>query len=209
MLALELATTIRHDGHGGLLDLLGTPEGVEEWLVRTEPLVTELLGTPLAQVSPPAGPALAPAVAGPALTDLRVVVRNLFARAVRPASPTRVELAVPLEPSVALRRLNRAAEYLGTPRLTWEDDGDLPTITWAARSTDPLRLLSGAIARSTIDFLTSPDVARLRACPAARCVRYFLQTDPRQTWCSPSCGNRERVSRHYRKQSVDPSSLAE
>lgn len=209
MLALELAATIRHDGHGGLLDTLGTAEGVEAWLERTSPLVAELLGSPSDFVPPPTGPALAPAVAGPALVALRVVVRNLFARAVRPAAPTRVELAAPLEPSVALRRLNRAAEYLGTPQLSWADEADLPTTTWSARSNDPLRLLIGSVARSAIDFLTGPDVRRLRACPAARCVRYFLQTDPRQTWCSPSCGNRERVNRHYRKQSADPSSLGE
>jgi predicted RNA-binding Zn ribbon-like protein len=53
-----------------------------------------------------------------------------------------------------------------------------------------------------IDFLAGPDRARLRACPAARCVKYFLQDDPRQTWCSPACGNRERVNRHYRRRTA-------
>jgi predicted RNA-binding Zn ribbon-like protein len=60
-------------------------------------------------------------------------------------------------------------------------------------------LLVGAVGRSAVDFLLGPDRVRLRACPAARCVKYFLQDDPRQTWCSPSCGNRERVNRHYQR----------
>ncbi|MDX6239872.1 MAG: hypothetical protein QOG10_4687, partial [Kribbellaceae bacterium] len=55
-----------------------------------------------------------------------------------------------------------------------------------------------------IDFLTGPDRQRLRACPAARCVKYFLQDDPRQTWCSASCGNRERVNRYYQRRRSEP-----
>jgi predicted RNA-binding Zn ribbon-like protein len=198
VLALELARTIRHDGHGGLLDTLASDEGVEAFLEQTAPEVEQVVGRSLE---------LSSSDVSPALVELRSVVRNLFARAVRPAAPTRVELAAPLDPATALRRLNRTADFLGTPQLSWADDADLPTTTWSARSSDPLRLLTGAVARSAIDFLSGPDVLRLRACPAARCVRYFLQTDPRQTWCSPSCGNRERVNRHYRKQSADPSSL--
>ncbi len=197
MLALDLARTIRHDGHGGLLDTLATPEGIEVFLEQAAPEVEQVVGRSIQLSSPDVSPAL---------IELRSVVRNLFARVVQ---PTRVELAAPLDPSTALRRLNRAADFLGTPQLAWADDADLPTTSWSARSSDPVRLLTGAVARSAIDFLSGPDVVRLRACPAARCVRYFLQTDPRQTWCSPSCGNRERVNRHYRKQSADPFSLGE
>jgi predicted RNA-binding Zn ribbon-like protein len=190
VLALELAATVRHDGHGGLLDLLADGAGVQAWLERTAPAVTEILGR---SATP------SPAVAGPVLVDLRVVVRNLFARAVRPALLPLAEVAAPLDADAALRRLNRTADYLGTPQLSWLDDATTPTATWSPRGADPVRLLTGAVARSAIDFLTGPDLVRLRACPAARCVRYFLQADPRQTWCSPACGNRERVNRHYRK----------
>jgi predicted RNA-binding Zn ribbon-like protein len=103
-----------------------------------------------------------------------------------------------LEPATALRLLNEAADELGTAHLDWPADGD-PVTRWAGRSAQPVELLLGAIGRSGIDFLTGPDRTRLRACPAARCVKYFLQDDPRQTWCSPSCGNRERVNRHYQR----------
>jgi len=76
---------------------------------------------------------------------------------------------------------------------------DEPVVRSSHRTEDPVALLVGAIGRSAIDFLAGPDRARLRACPAARCVKYFLQDDPRQLWCSPACGNRERVNRAYRK----------
>jgi hypothetical protein len=32
----------------------------------------------------------------------------------------------------------------------------------------------------------------------------FLQEDPRQTWCSSSCGNRERVNRYYQRRRREP-----
>jgi predicted RNA-binding Zn ribbon-like protein len=99
----------------------------------------------------------------------------------------------------ALRMVNRAADRLGTTHLVWAEE---PGLRWAYRTEDPIALLIGAVGRSAIDFLAGPDRARLRACPAARCVKYFLQDDPRQTWCSPSCGNRERVNRHYRKRTA-------
>jgi predicted RNA-binding Zn ribbon-like protein len=103
-----------------------------------------------------------------------------------------------MDADAALRTVNRAADRLGTLQLDWPDGGP-PVTQWAGRTEDPIALLVAAVGRSTIDFLSGPDRARLRACPAARCVKYFLQDDPRQLWCSPSCGNRERVNRHYRK----------
>ncbi|HEY5833083.1 MAG TPA: CGNR zinc finger domain-containing protein [Streptomyces sp.] len=41
-----------------------------------------------------------------------------------------------------------------------------------------------------------PERDLLRACPAPRCVRYFVKQHPRREWCRPSCGNRARVARH-------------
>lgn len=108
-----------------------------------------------------------------------------------------------LEPAVAVDVLNKAADGLGRPHLEWPESGE-PATRWSDRSEDPICLLIAALGRSGIDFLTGPDRQRLRACPAARCVKYFLQDDPRQTWCSPSCGNRERVNRYYRRRRGEP-----
>ncbi len=192
VLAFELAATVRHDGQGGVADGLETVAGVEDWLQRNCQLVAEVLGRPF-------DPAvLTPEEVQRPLLEVRRAVRSLFARAVSPAPPSKADATRLLQPATALRLLNEAADELGTAQLDWPENGD-PVTRWAGRSAQPVELLLGAIGRSGIDFLTGPDRTRLRACPAARCVKYFLQDDPRQTWCSPSCGNRERVNRHYQR----------
>jgi predicted RNA-binding Zn ribbon-like protein len=192
-LAFELAATIRHDGQGGVADILDTDAGLAEWVQGNSVSVGDVLGRPFDPTAVSVDDDLRQA-----LTGVRRAVRSLFARAVSPAPPSRADADRLLDPEVALNLLNKAADRLGTPHLAWPAGGE-PLTTWSGRSKDPVALLVGAVGRSGIDFLTGPDRSRLRACPAARCVKYFLQDDPRQTWCSPSCGNRERVSRHYHR----------
>ena len=205
-LAFALAATIKHDGQGGVADLLATPAEASAWLDQHHDLVTEVLGRPLDAVDDEgvddgavddAG-GDAQAVVRDELVRVRRAVRALFARAVAPEPPSKADADRLMDADAALRMVNRAADRLGTMQLDWPDDGP-PITRWAGRTEDPVALLVAAVGRSTIDFLSGPDRVRLRACPAARCVKYFLQDDPRQLWCSPSCGNRERVNRHYRK----------
>lgn len=193
MLALDLAATIRHDGHGGVADGLATLDETREWIQAKGPLIAEVLGRPF-------DPAMLPVDddVREHLVAVRRAVRSLFARAVSPAPPSKADANELLEPAEALRLLNEAADELGTTHLEWPAEGE-PVMRWSSRSSEPLTLLLGAVGRSGIDFLAGPERLRLRACPAARCVKYFLQDDPRQTWCSPSCGNRERVNRHYHR----------
>jgi predicted RNA-binding Zn ribbon-like protein len=193
VLAFELSATIRHDGQGGVADGLATLEKTQDWITASGPLVEGVLGRPF----DPTALAVDDGVQEQLLA-VRRAVRSLFARAVSPAPPSRADANRLLEPAIALRLLNKAADELGNPHLEWPEDGE-PVTRWSARSSEPLALLLGAVGRSGIDFLAGPDRLRLRACPAARCVKYFLQDDPRQTWCSPSCGNRERVNRHYQR----------
>ena len=188
-LAFALAATIRHDGNGGVADLLATPADTAAWVDEHGGLVTEVLGRPLTGAED----------SRDELLRIRKAVRALFARAVAPAPPSKADADRLMDADSALRMVNRAADRLGTRQLDWPADG-VPVTRWAGRTDDPVALLVGAVGRSAVDFLAGPDRARLRACPAARCVKYFLQDDPRQTWCSPSCGNRERVNRHYRRQ---------
>lgn len=218
-LAFALAATIKHDGHGGIADLLATPADVARWLADNQDLVEAVLGRQLAeQARRPApgraGGSQATMVSGAGtlaqglggrdgdlhgeLHDMRRAVRALFARAVAPDPPSKADADPLMDPDAALRMINRAADRLGARHLDWPADG-APNTRWAGQTADPVALLVAAVGRSTIDFLTGPDRERLRACPAARCVKYFLQDDPRQMWCSPACGNRERVNRHYRK----------
>lgn len=192
VLAFELSATIRHDGQGGVADGLATVESTREWVEAKGPLAAEVLGRPF----DPAALSVNEDVRAQ-LIDVRRAVRSLFARAVSPAAPSKADANRLLEPVTALRLLNEAADSLGTSHLDWPVEGE-PATRWSAEPAEPLALLLGAVGRSGIDFLAGPDRHRLRACPAARCVKYFLQDDPRQAWCSPSCGNRERVNRHYR-----------
>ena len=48
-LAFALAATIKHDGHGGVADLLATPAEASAWLADHQDQVTEVLGRPLTQ----------------------------------------------------------------------------------------------------------------------------------------------------------------
>ncbi|TCC10144.1 CGNR zinc finger domain-containing protein [Kribbella soli] len=199
-LAFALAATIKHDGHGGVADLLSTPEEAAAWLTEHDLLVAHVLGaeSDLGRFLRPDRAEILPNL-WEELVRIRGAVRALFARAVAPGAPSKADAARLMTVEDALRMVNRAAERLGTTELEWVDE---PVVRWAYRTEDPIALLVGAVGRSAIDFLASPDRARLRACPAARCVKYFLQDDPRQTWCSPACGNRERVNRHYRKRTA-------
>ncbi|GAA2348211.1 CGNR zinc finger domain-containing protein [Streptomyces cuspidosporus] len=190
-LALALAVTLRHDGNGGVADDLATPDGLTAWVRElAEPLRDAL----------DAQDFTADEAALDAIRALRAAVRALFARAVRPGPPSSADAHRLLPEDLAVERLNAAAARApGAPRLEWPEDG--APVVRAARppgSTDTDRLVA-ALARDAIAFLAGPDRERLRACPAPRCVRYFVKDHPRQEWCKPSCGNRARVARHHRR----------
>lgn len=193
-LAFALAATIKHDGQGGIADLLSTPQEAGAWFRDHEELVARVVGRRLAVPDSPAD-------LWPELVRIRRAVRALFARAVAPGPPSKADADRLMDADAALKLVNRAADRLGSERLEWPADGE-PVVRRVGRTEDPVALVTGAVGRSAIDFLAGPDRVRLRACPAARCVKYFLQDDPRQTWCSPACGNRERVNRHYRRRTA-------
>ncbi|MGW6447567.1 CGNR zinc finger domain-containing protein [Lentzea sp. NPDC055074] len=56
-----------------------------------------------------------------------------------------------------------------------------------------------AIAAEAVELFTGEGRVLLRACYAPGCVLYFVKDHPRREWCSPSCGNRVRAARHYRR----------
>ncbi|MDG4789095.1 ABATE domain-containing protein [Micromonospora sp. WMMD1102] len=196
-LMLALTGTIRHDGNGGVADDLADVAGLTAWLEAQAEALTEYAG---------GLGAVAEWVDEPLRLDvvaLRRAVRTLFARAVRPAPPSRADSSTLLDPRDAVDQLNRAAgRWPVRPVLSWPD-GAGPVVGWSGGPADArIRLLAG-LARAAIEFLAGPDRERLAACPAPRCVRYFLKGHPRQEWCKASCGNRARVSRHYRRRTAD------
>jgi predicted RNA-binding Zn ribbon-like protein len=185
-LVLDLALTVRHDGHGSVTDDLADPAGLTFW-VRAHP-----------DTVPDAADFVADEAAVAAVRDLRAAVRALFAHAVRPAEPSPADAARLMPVPDALRRLNAAAARTpAVPELHWAGDAE-PVVRH--RAVQGEGELTAALAKAAIAFLAGPDRQRLRACHAPRCVRYFLKEHPRQEWCKPSCGNRARVARHHERQ---------
>lgn len=66
-----------------------------------------------------------------------------------------------------------------------------------SRVGSPEDAILGAIAASAVELLGRPDRHLVRVCDAPSCGLYFLAARERQQWCTPSCGNRARVARHY------------
>lgn len=192
-LVLDLALTVRHDGHGGVADDLEHPEGLSRWVRDHAEVLAEVPG---------AGAVVADAETLTAVRELRAAVRALFARAVAPAAPSPADARRLLPPEEALARINAAAAAVPTvPVLRWPQDGEpVAVLRPSCAVSEERQALTAALARAAVAFLSGPDAERLRACHAPRCVRYFLKEHPRQEWCKPSCGNRARVARHHERQ---------
>ncbi|MFH9686161.1 CGNR zinc finger domain-containing protein [Streptomyces sp. NPDC021019] len=194
---MELVSTIRHDGDGGVLDDLDTVRGADRWLRRQPGLPAVATAT---------GDLVVDEELRAAVVGVRRAVRALFARMVGPAPPSRADAHRLMPADEALAHLNAAAAREPVaPQLHWPD-GEAPAIRLLSAEADPRARLVAALARDAVDFLSGPERERLRACHAPRCVRYFIRSHGRQEWCKPSCGNRARVARHYeRTRAADPS----
>ncbi|MEU6781244.1 CGNR zinc finger domain-containing protein [Nonomuraea angiospora] len=191
--ALELASTIRHDGNGGVADDLATLQSATRWIHQ--------------QAESPAGHVdLAGLTMGEELrseiVELRRAVRALFAQAVSPAPPSRADAHRLMPAEQALAHLNAAAAREAiVPQLDWPEGGTPRTGVLSGERDANVRLIAG-LARAAIDFLSGPQREQLRSCNAPRCVRYFVKSHGRQEWCKPSCGNRARAARHYQRHSA-------
>ncbi|MEU5952387.1 CGNR zinc finger domain-containing protein [Streptomyces sp. NPDC047525] len=193
--ALELASTIRHDGDGGVADDLATVEDVTRWIRAQDDLLP---------VHIRAGELTADDNLRQGIIELRGAVRALFARAVSPAPPSPADARHLMPADKALAHLNAtAARELVAPQLDWPRDGT-PTARFLTAQSDPHIGVLAALARAAVDFLSGPQREQLRACTAPRCVRYFVKSHGRQEWCKASCGNRARAARHYKRHRVTP-----
>ncbi|MEU8351518.1 CGNR zinc finger domain-containing protein [Streptomyces sp. NPDC048845] len=197
-LALELAVTVRHDGQGGVADDLLTPGGLAHWLHGRD-------GGPALRALVESGGFTADEPALRAVREVRAAVRALFARAVAPRPASAADAGRLMRAEDALDVLAAAAGRVPTvARLDWPPDG-APSLRRApAVPAAPADRLAALLAEAAMDFLAGPERDRLRACPAPRCVRYFVKEHPRQEWCKPSCGNRTRVARHHARQRPAP-----
>jgi predicted RNA-binding Zn ribbon-like protein len=188
-LALSLASTIRHDGNGGVADNLSDLDGLRRWVTDNPKL--------LAEHSINVRPGALDHKALEQIRELRRAIRALFARAVRPEPPSRADASRLMPMPQALDTVNTAAARQPlVPRLTWAND---PAIVLESAPVKASDRLAAGIARATIQLLSGPHGGDLHACQAPRCVLYFVKDHPRQQWCKPSCGTRARVARHYRR----------
>ncbi|MBO4270476.1 CGNR zinc finger domain-containing protein [Microbispora triticiradicis] len=188
LLALEFVSTVRAD-RSGPVDALEDVGGMAAW-VRDH---AADLGVDPATFT--ATPEMREDVVA-----LRQAIRALFARAVSPGPPSGADAArLPdFEPSLDLVNATAAAVPVA-PRLEWPSQGAPRARTVPARVTGDSARLRAALASAAIDLLAGPWREQLRACPAPRCVLYFVREHPRQEWCSVACGNRARAARHYRQ----------
>ncbi|MEU6674311.1 ABATE domain-containing protein [Streptomyces sp. NPDC046925] len=192
-LALELASTIRHDGDGGVTDDLTTVRDVTRWIREQDGLLPAHFR---------AGELTADEDLKRQIVELRRAVRALFARAVSPAPPSPADAHRLMPAEEALAHLNTAAaRELIAPQLEWPHEAP-PAVRLLTVQDDPHIGLVATLARAAIDFLSGPQREQLRACTAPRCVRYFVKSHGRQEWCKASCGNRARAARHYRRHRV-------
>ncbi|HEU0197221.1 MAG TPA: ABATE domain-containing protein [Nevskiaceae bacterium] len=172
-LALDLVNTRIHRD-GAAVDLLNRPAALDQWL-HAEDARVDWHGRVRAQE-------LA------AIRELRDALDHLL----------RASLFHQRGAAIAVRALNPALA-LPAPeaQLAWNTDGP-----WKASpsASERLATLLRQLATSTLDLLTGPDAGRVRQCAHPSCILLFLARNPRRRWCSSAtCGNRARISRHYRK----------
>ncbi|MGW0431027.1 CGNR zinc finger domain-containing protein [Micromonospora sp. NPDC003197] len=176
-LPLELANTT-YAVRSQLRDGLETVEQLGGWLRD----VSDRLGTSLGEADL--------AAAGPAdlavARDLRQAIRLIAQATVTGDQP----------PSAAIDAVNQVIRA-GSPRreLRWTSGPSAVTTS----DHPPLVTALAEIAAATVDLLTGPDRAALRACQGPGCVLYFVKQHPRREWCSGGCGNRARAARYYER----------
>ncbi|MEU1621667.1 ABATE domain-containing protein [Streptomyces sp. NPDC005722] len=186
-LPVELMNTVAVE-NGGIGDALADDAGVSAWLqavagrLRAETGIRpEQLGVD--DVRPVAA----------SLRTLRDALRRLAAETTEDPRPPAT--APELERQKAISALNALAH--AWPELLWPADGQTSRVYRGDRS--PARLAVQLIAHQAVELFSGPDRDRLRPCLAPNCLLFFVKDHPRRQWCSPACGNRERVARHYRR----------
>ncbi len=134
------------------------------------------------------------------LRALRDALRQLAAETTEDPRPpaTAPELARP----EAITTLNALAP--AWPELVWPADGP-PSRAYRGPGT-AAELAVQLIAHQAVELFTGPDRERLRPCLAPNCLLFFVKHHARREWCSPACGNRVRVARHYRRHHTGPQS---
>lgn len=126
------------------------------------------------------------------LRELRDALRRLASEVTDDPRPPAT--APGLTRTAAIDTLNRLGQTW--PELAWPGDGP-PARVFRPRGGAGLAV--ELIAHQGIELFTGPDRETLRPCLAPNCLLFFAKDHARRQWCSPACGNRARVARHYRR----------
>jgi predicted RNA-binding Zn ribbon-like protein len=185
-LPVELMNTVTV-GRDGVRDALEDDGGAAAWLRAVAARIGAEAGTGPGQLDEDA----VRSAAG-ALRELRDALRRLAAEATGDPRPpaTAPELARP----EAIATLNALAKT--RPELVWPAGGH-PSRAYRVHGTAGLAV--ELIAHQGVNLLAGPGRDRLRPCLAPNCLLFFAKDHARREWCSPECGNRARVARHYQR----------
>lgn len=182
-LALALVNTVSVV-EGRLVDGFERQDQVLGWLTSRRGQLSALIGADVGDG------ALADAVSR--VRALRNAGRQLTVSLVE--DPRSFSLPGFADRDAAVRAVNlEAAAWL---QIRWPSDGRPQSVL--ATQGGLTDLVVAALARDVVAMVTAPGGTRLRACLAPSCARFFWRRG-RQQWCSPVCGNRARVSRHYER----------
>ena len=184
-LPVELMNTVWVD-RDGVHDALDSDDGAAAWLRAVAGRISAQTGTGQLDVH------VAPPVAE-ALRELRDALRRLAAEATGDPRPpaTAPELTRP----EAITTLNALAKTW--PELVWPADGH-PARAYRGRGSSVDQAVE-LIAHQGVELFAGPGRDRLRPCLAPNCLLFFAKDHARREWCSPECGNRARVNRHYQR----------
>jgi predicted RNA-binding Zn ribbon-like protein len=185
-LAVELMNTVGA-GRGGVHDALEDDGGAAVWLRAVADRIGAEAGADPGQLDEDA---VRPAAG--ALRELRDALRRLAAEAT--GDPRRPATAPELTRPEAIATLNALAKTW--PELVWPAGGH-PSRAYRAHGTASLAVQ--LIAHQGVELFTGPGRDRLRPCLAPDCLLFFVKDHTRRGWCSPECGNRARVARHYQR----------
>jgi predicted RNA-binding Zn ribbon-like protein len=183
-LAVELMNTVRIDS-GEVCDELGTDDQAAAWLTAMRDRIEPAAGKVVDGVDS--------TTVAAGLRRLRNALRRLAADATEDPRPA---VTVPaLTRAQAVDNLNVLAR--AWPELVWPADEEPGQVVRADGT--PNDLVVGLIAHQGVEIFAGAGRERLRACLAPNCLLFFFKQQTRREWCSPECGNRARVARHYQR----------